>query len=315
MRCKQCGGKAVMVMRHYRQALCREHYLDWFVAHTARTIEKYHMLAPQDRLLVAVSGGKDSLSVWDVLWRLGYQAEGLYIHLGIEGEDHYSDSSLQFAADFAAQRGLTLHVAQVNEILGKSIPQVAAGSRRGQNRACGVCGLVKRHIMNQTAAEGGYHALITGHNLDDEASVLLANLLSWSVEQVRRQEPVLAEEPGFARKVKPLCRFYERETAAYALLRGIPYIEDECPFSEGSKTIYYKEVLNRLEADRTGAKLNFYTGFLHARKHGLFGTQTTREKRGSDEWRLCPKCGSPTSSEGLCSFCRLVETGKNDLDI
>ena len=54
-------------------------------------------------------------------------------------------------------------------------------------------------------------------------------------EYLLRQGPVLAESPGLARKVKPLCRFYEREMAAYALLRGIEYIYDECPHAAGAK--------------------------------------------------------------------------------
>ena len=56
----------------------------------AKAIDDFDMLQPTDRILVAVSGGKDSLAVWDMLIEAGYQADGLYIGLGI-GE--YSDES------------------------------------------------------------------------------------------------------------------------------------------------------------------------------------------------------------------------------
>ncbi len=56
-------------------------------------------------MLVAVSGGKDSLALWDILLDLGYPADGLYLGLGI-GE--YSQSSGRFARDYAARRGVTL---------------------------------------------------------------------------------------------------------------------------------------------------------------------------------------------------------------
>ncbi|MDI6770828.1 MAG: TIGR00269 family protein, partial [Anaerolineales bacterium] len=105
-----------------------------------------------------------------------------------------------------------------------------------------------------------------------------------------------------ARKVKPLCRLYEREMAAYAFLRGIEYIYDECPFVEGSTSIYYKELLNRLENDRPGAKLAFYLSFLEARKKGLFVEQSEIQQ----ELHPCEKCGQPTSAPGLCAFCRLL---------
>jgi len=69
-------------MRQHRLAFCKEHYIEWFIEQTERSIEKYHMFSRDARILVAVSGGKDSLALWDVLWQLGYQADGLYIHLG-----------------------------------------------------------------------------------------------------------------------------------------------------------------------------------------------------------------------------------------
>ena len=92
MKCRKCGATAVINMRQHKLALCEEHFLEWILKQTQRAIEKYRMFGPDDRILVAVSGGKDSLSLWDVLLRLGYQAEGLHIHLGIDGGG-YSDWS------------------------------------------------------------------------------------------------------------------------------------------------------------------------------------------------------------------------------
>ena len=56
-----------------------------------------------------------------------------------------------------------------------------------------------------------------------------------------------ASVPGLARKVKPLCRVYEREMAAYAIVRGIDYIYDECPHAVGSTTLPHKDLLNQME--------------------------------------------------------------------
>lgn len=304
MKCRKCGEKAVIHMRQHRLALCKEHYLEWFVAQTERFIEKYHMFTPQDTLLVAVSGGKDSLALWDVLWRLGYQADGLYINLGIAGEDQYSHESQQRAAAFAAQRNLRLHVADVKADYGESIPEIALRTHRGRGRPCSVCGLVKRHIMNHVSFIHNYDVLATAHNLDDEAAVLFANTLNWSIDLLKRQAPVLESAPGFVRKVKPFCRFYERETAAYTLLSGIDYIYEECPHSVGSKSLYYKQLLNQMEAEQPGAKLRFYLAYLNARKNGFLpAEEQSKEERYANR---CPICGQPTSAPGLCAFCKLV---------
>lgn len=304
MKCRKCGEKAVINMRQHKLALCKNHYLDWIPEQTQRFIEKYRMFRRSDRVLVAVSGGKDSLSLWDILGRLGYNCDGLYIGLGIDGGIGYSDQSRACTEKFAAERGLRLLIVDVEEEHGVGIPGIAAQTKRGTEKPCSVCGISKRHIMNRTAIDGGYDVLVTGHNLDDEAAVLFGNTMNWAASFLVRQGPVLeADRPGLARKAKPLCRFYEREMAAYALLRGIEYVYEECPYSVGSKTIYYKEVLNKLEADRPGAKLKFYLSFLQAKEAGLFSGQADTAEASI---HACPSCGQPTTSPGECTYCRMM---------
>jgi len=301
MKCRKCGERAVINMRQHKLALCKEHYLEWLPDQVERAIEKYQMFGREERILVAVSGGKDSLSLWDILHRLGYQAEGLYIGLGIDGGLDYSENSHRMCEKFAATHGLTLRVEDIAQRYGASIPEAASISNRGRGRPCSVCGMVKRHVMNRVARDGGFDVLVTGHNLDDEVAVLMQNTLHWAGGYLVRQAPVLpASHPGLARKAKPFCRTYERETAAYALLRGIDYIYDECVYALGSTTLYYKDILNQMEAKRPGAKLQFYLSFLEAKEGGLFALQPE-----PGALNVCGTCGQPTSAPGKCSFCRL----------
>ena len=304
MRCRKCEEKAVINMRQHKLALCKNHFLDWIPEQVQRFIEMYDMFSREDRVLVAVSGGKDSLALWDILCRLGYQADGLYIGLGIDGGIDYSAESYRLTAKFAKEHELHLEVANVQDEYGESIPQMSNRTVRGKEKPCAVCGLTKRHVMNRIARDGGYGVLVTGHNLDDEAAVLFGNTLNWIPGYLVRQWPVLeANQPGLVRKAKPLCRLYEREMAAYALLRGIEYIYEECPHAAGSKSLYYKELLNRLEADRPGAKLSFYLSFLQAKQNGLFATRADPQV---ELLHTCPSCGQPTSAPGECAFCRMV---------
>lgn len=302
MKCRICGEPAAVNMRQHRLGLCSEHFLDWFVSHTERVIEKYGMFTQGDRVLLAVSGGKDSLALWDVLLRLGHRVEGLYIDLGIE-EEGYSEQSKSMVQRFAEEReGALFTVVDVKATYGRSVPEVAM-EKRGR-KVCSVCGLVKRHIMNRLAYEGGFTAVATGHNLDDEAAVLFQNTLRWQTGYLSRQAPVLpSTHPRLARKVKPFFRFYERDTAAYALLSGIEYIYDECPYSAGATTIFYKELLNQLEARSRGAKQQFYLEFVRARQRGLLSPGQGE----MPELTECERCGQPTSAPDLCAFCRLWE--------
>ena len=302
MLCHRCDQMAAIRMKEHRLQFCKDHYIEWIIEQTEHVIHKYQMFTRHDRVLVAVSGGKDSLSLWDVLWKLNYQAEGMYINLGIEGDEHYSDKSESYARRFAEDRGLKLHVVNVRAQYGKTIPELARQKKWGQDRPCAVCGMVKRHIMNQAAQDSGSPILVTAHNLDDEAAVLLLNTMNWQVDLMRRQAPVLEAGGGLPRKAKPFCRLYERETAAYAVVRGIDYIEEECPHSDGSTQLYYKGILNRMEGDHAGYKLQFYASFLSARER-LFGAKVVKE---FEEGQTCPRCGQPTKTEGLCAFCKMT---------
>jgi len=302
MKCKGCGGdNAVIKMRQHKLALCADCFPAWLRQYTQRTIERYGMFGPGDKVLVAVSGGKDSLGLWDVLVSLGYQAEGVYIDLGIAHDD-YSARSREKAQTFAGARGLTLHVVDLAAEYGATVPARVRDAQRARGRSpCSLCGLVKRHEMNRVARNGGFTVLATGHNLDDEAATLLGNTLRWQTGYLARQAPVLSSDDGFIRKVKPFCRLAERETAAYALLQGIDYIRDECPYAEHAPSLFYKRLLNELEERSPAARQSFYLEFLKAREQGAIRFQEPAHL----PMVPCARCGQPTTAGGLCAFCRL----------
>ncbi len=290
-RCYKCGQKAVVYLRQYRIAFCKEHYLEWYLKRVKETIREFRMIRKGERVLVAVSGGKDSLSLWDALCRLGYEADGLYIDLGI---GDYSRRSREVCERFAKERSLKLHVVE----LGKEIATIPEIKERESRPACSFCGQIKRYYMNHVAKREGYRVVATGHNLDDESATLLSNVLSWNMDYLSRQFPVLWEEEGFVRKVKPLFKFTEKENALYAFLSGIEFVEEECPFSEGASSIEYKKILSEIEEKSPGTKLRFYMDFLR-KIHPLLQSRKA-------QLRPCKICGEPTSAE-VCSICRLKE--------
>jgi uncharacterized protein (TIGR00269 family) len=296
MKCRVCRGEAVIDVRRHNANFCVEHFIEQCERQVTKAIDSFSMIAPGERVLVAVSGGKDSLALWDLLVRLGHRAEGLYLGLGI-GE--YSDVSGRYARDFAAGRGLVLHEVDLRRDYGYDVPTAAAATRRVP---CSACGLSKRHLFDEVARRGEFDVVATGHNLDDEAAVLFGNVLRWQTEYLARQMPVLPAGNGFPRKVKPLVRLSEREMAAYCVLTGIDYQVDECPMAEGNSHLGYKEALNAIEARSPGTKHDFYFGFLD-RAAAAFRAGLTVD---AGDLAACTTCGAPTPS-GSCAFCRLVE--------
>ena len=302
MKCKVCKGPAVMDIRRHNAAFCQEHFLGHFQNQVARTIKEFKMFGPEARVLVAVSGGKDSLAVWDVLIDLGYDAVGFYLDLGIGS---YSTRSKEAAISYADAKGAKLIVRSLEQEHGYTVPEL---SRLTGRVPCSGCGLNKRYEFNRAAIEEGFDILVTGHNLDDEVATLFGNVLHWNVDMLGRQAPVLEErvlgnDVALIRKVKPLVKISERESAAYAVLKGIDYIVEECPMVEGNTQHRYKEAVTMLEEASPGTKNHFYSGFLSRAKH-RFG-----EEDEGFELVACAKCGAPTarwddSSTPTCSFCK-----------
>ncbi|MEK6779588.1 MAG: ATP-binding protein [Candidatus Deferrimicrobiota bacterium] len=294
MKCKRCRKtEAAVDLPSHNSAFCPECFFLFFRRQVEEGIRKFRLLSAGDRVLVCVSGGKDSLVLWDILMELGYRTEGLHIDLGIDG---YSDRSREKVLAYAAARGKEPIVADLRSE-GGPIPEAAKSARKEE---CSGCGTVKRYFFNRVAAEKGFTAVATGHNLDDEAARLLGNLLHWDEDHLSRQHPLLPEvEGGLVRKVKPLWRVSEMETAAYGFLKGIDYVTEECPMSEDATSLVYKEALSLIEEKMPGTRRKFYQGFLKNR-------DKNRDVLENSAPGVCVTCGAPTYA-AVCSFCRLKE--------
>ncbi len=297
MKCRKCGEPAVLELRRHNAAFCAPDFLGFFRNQVREAIRKHRMFARDEHVLVAVSGGKDSLGLWDVLLDEGYRTTGLYLDLGIFD---YSVESKAKCEAFAARRGAPLLVASVAEAVGAPVPVIKAVTRRPP---CSGCGLSKRYLMNRVALEHGMPVVATGHNLDDEAATLLGSVLHWQTEALARQSPALpSTHAKLVRRVKPLYRLSERETAAYAVLRKIDYIVEECPFAKGATSIAHKEILSRMEDASPGAKHNFLFGYLEKARPAF-------ERAEAVTLNECARCGQVTTGT-VCAFCKLADQVK-----
>ena len=307
MRCINCSERAVIDIRRHNSSFCRPHFQAYFDRQVETAIRRKAMIAPDDRVLVAVSGGKDSLVLWDLLARMGYRTAGLHIELGI---DKYSATSRETAASFADARSLELLVVDLSETYGMGVSELALHTGRA---TCSGCGLSKRYIMNREAAERGFDVVATGHNLDDEAATLLGNVLRWQTSYLAKQSPVMEESlvagsgsANLVKKIKPLYTLTERETAAYALLNRIDYVVEECPNALGATSLKYKEALSRLELESPGTKHNFLLQYIERIQPALEQTQMD-----GHELRECVLCGQATTAE-VCSFCRMWDRARTN---
>ncbi|MCF8110003.1 MAG: adenine nucleotide alpha hydrolase family protein [Desulfobacteraceae bacterium] len=276
-KCTRCRGRAVVSLPSHNSRFCEDCFIHFFQTAVKRGLKK---AGPGENspLMVAVSGGKDSLCAWSVLNDLGYETRGLHINLGIEG---FSEASREAVAEFAASRGLSWSEYSLKNEFGYSMPEIYSILKY---KICSVCGRLKRQFLNRLTAKESYSCVVTGHNLDDEAARLLGNLIGDRQEFVSRQFPWLpSPHPKIPAKLKPLHRLEIKEILAYCKIKHITPSRDACPFSRGATSNYFAEALEFLDKKMPGTKRGFLFSYLRKPK----------ELRPADNYVNCAVCGEP----------------------
>lgn len=266
--------------------LCKEHFVEYFENKVKKSIDKYKMLSKDEKILVAVSGGKDGhAAAW--FEKLGYNIELFHINLGIEG---FSEESLKAVKELAEKLEVPLHVVNLKDITGKTMEDI-------RGKKCSICGTTKRYLMNKFGYENGFDVIVTGHNLDDEVSFILNNLFNWNIRYLAKHEPVLPAHDKFLKKVKIFFEIEEELILKYAEAEEIPYTTVECKYAERAITLKHRAYLNELEKERPGIKYQFLSGYMKNRH--LF-----KVEEEDFQFRECEVCGM-TSAGKICSFCRV----------
>lgn len=293
MKCKKCSQQAVIHLRAHNIAFCKEHFLEFFERRVQKAITDFKMFTRAEKILVAVSSGKDSSAVLYALKQLGYNVEGLFLKMGVH--TNAAENVVRKVSEFTQ---VPIHIYDTTKHFnGLGTSDIAKIVKRP---VCSICGIVRRYWMNRFAVESGYDVLVTGHNMDDEATFLFGNILNWQVDYFARQWPVLEKtHEKFVRKAKPLIYVTERETYAYAFLNNIPFMEQKCPFAKGATSSNYKKYLNLIESEQPGTKHRLLFGYFDNLKELVYKEQKV-------ELKECSKCGFPTTEE-KCQYCRLEE--------
>jgi uncharacterized protein (TIGR00269 family) len=287
-KCTRCRDRATIRLPSHNAKLCPQCFSHYFLTGVRRAMKSFGLPGPLP-LMVAVSGGKDSLAVWDTLHELGYTTKGLHVDLGIDG---FSALSMEAVRRFAEQRGLPWVTYSLRDAFGYTIPEIQKRTRR---KICSICGFLKRQLLNRLAVKEGFEAVVVGHNLDDEAGRLLGNMTRHRTQYFEKQYPFLpSTHPRLTAKLKPLYRLEAHEIRTYCKIKNIIPVEATCPLSRGATSHAFKEALDLLESRMPGTKRDFLFTYLDRRE----------PPRDTSPFETCSQCGEPSFGE-ICSVCRL----------
>jgi len=296
-KCIRCGKPATIFLENLK--FCD----DCFKVHVEKEFESgieghavhTRLLNKTDKVMVAVSGGKDSMVLWYLLLKFGFEVYAVHINLGYGA---FSEESLSKIEEFSKKYNAPFKVYDVKNDFGIDMQKVF---EKAKNRPkCSACSIIKRYLMNEIALNLNVDSIATGHNLDDLASTTLKAILNWDKETLSRNSPIVPPyKDKLVKKIKPLYRLSDKEIKTYADLINIPYTSQICPYKIGLPTLSKsKEAMDYLDKEFKGIKRTFYYGFL--RNRDMF-------KEEPIELNECKSCGMPTTSKDYCLFCRLTK--------
>jgi uncharacterized protein (TIGR00269 family) len=279
-------------------------FVEYFENKVKETIDKHRLLSKKDKVIVAVSGGKDSTTALYVLNKLGYNTEAMLIDQ-LLGE--YSKTNKDNIREFCGKLGLKLHVIPMREEFGCSVCYMKSvlDSKGFRMNTCLICGVMRRSILNRRAREIKATKLVTGHNLDDEAQTFFMNMIQGNLMLSAKLGPSsgVAKNSRFIPRVKPLYYCLEAETTQYSKIMNFPVQYEPCPCSLDSFRTFIKKRLNDLEGRNPGVKLHLVESFLSVLP------ALKKKFRKTGEVKTCVVCGEPSSRE-KCKVCSLMELMK-----
>ena len=272
--------------------LCKECFVRIFERRVEKCIKKYRMRGKNEKIWVALSGGKDSLVALYVLKKFSdSELYAYHINLGIEG---YSERMEEVSREFAKKMNVPLKITDLEDEYGIAVAKFA------RKKTCAVCGTIKRYLMNKIPREEGATMLATGHNADDIMDFFVKNFLARNYHWNRKLVPrIEGEHPKLLTKIRPLYFVGDREVATYALINEIPVEREECPYAKFSG---WKEIFYEIEKK----KKYFRTEMINS--IAIAAEFFPEEER---ELRECKICGEPSNNE-ICGFCRILNNTKID---
>lgn len=296
MKCDRCENQAAYTRKYSGEKLCSECFSNSILRKTAKTISKYNMIKHGELVAVAVSGGKDSLALLNIMNSMAtthnFKIKAITIDEGIPG---YRNEALEIVQTFCAKLNVEHKVFSYKELFDLTLDEALDLRGNEKTSSCSICGTLRRRAIDHAAKDIGAHVIATGHNLDDTLQTFVINMISGDTTKIGWMDPDTSGNT--LRKIKPFCEIYESEIVFYAFTNDIPFQTEPCPhMNEGIRT-EIREFLNSLEGKHNGIKNNLYQSII---KISQIVKNTNHKQK-----IICIKCGNECTGN-ICSVCNMI---------
>ncbi len=302
--CSVCGKRAIYFQRHSNRHLCRKHFIHDFERRVKYAVKRYNMIERNDKIAIALSGGKDSVALAFALKKLyGKRRDVDFLAITIdEGIAGYRPPTVRIAKEITSEVEMEHIIVSFKEEVGMELDEMV---KKGDKKPCTYCGVFRKYLLNRTARENDATKLATGHNLDDETQTILLNFVQADIERLARLVPQRVQE-DLVLRIKPFREIYEKEVLLYCLLNGIEVEMGECPYAHFPVRAAIRDFLYEFENKYPGRKYSVMRSF--EALMDCFKTNFPQK-----ELNKCRICGEPTPKD-VCQACVLkMELGILDL--
>jgi uncharacterized protein (TIGR00269 family) len=310
--CGLCGKVTFLIERKLnKESLCTQCFIEKIENTIHQTIVDYQMITSDDRVIVGLSGGKDSITLLHNLIQLSQKnfLKSIQVVIIDEGIKDYRTQSIEDATSFCKDHNITYKIISFKDRVGKTLDEINAffGKRSDRRYTCNYCATIRRRLLNEGAKELNGTVLAVGHNLTDFAETYLMNVLNNRLHLIGRQYLFKKESEetrkSFIKKVKPLLQIPEEEIHLYANLKKLKFYPSHCPYRE-EDPILRKKVLNFIQEMKNFSpevEYNLLNSFIKLSKK-LYETSSIPQPNN------CLICGYPSGLAQICTYCKLIQT-------
>lgn len=227
--------------------------LQKLLSYTRRAVDDYHMIEDGDKIVVGISGGKDSLT-------LLYALAHLLRFYPKEFHVYAMTVDLGLGMDFTGIQKLCDELKVPYTIVKTDIYEIVFEARKEDN-PCSLCAKMRKGAFNEKMVELGYNKLAYAHHRDDIMETLMMSMLFEG--RIHTFAPVTYLSRMQLTMIRPLMYITEGQVAAFARDMELPVVKNNCPADGYTKRQYAKELLWKLENDHPGAKEHIFSAIKH----------------------------------------------------
>lgn len=310
-KCSNCNTSPVVKRKYSEQKLCISCFNESVENQVLKTIKNYNLFKPREKIIVGLSGGKDSITLLYNLKKIikttSYSNEIAALLID-EGIKDYRDKSIVSAKNFCENHQITYKIVRFKEKIGKTLDEIIKGKKESKNYryACNYCAAFRRRLLNEGAKALGGDVLAVGHNLTDIAETYLMNILYNRFSLIGRKRFKRKQSSKrtscYIKKVKPLMKIPEEEIFLYLNTKELSYYPSNCPYSLEDPILRRKvfEFIQQCKEEIWNLEFNLLNEYINLSE--IIRNQTKNNRT----YNHCKKCEYPCTNNQICTYCRYI---------